>query len=78
MKRRIISAALVLALCLALLPTAAAAGAGPSNFKTVNTYSGNTFSDVPAQAWYAGNVRTAYELDLVKGVSGSRFNPAAI
>ena len=76
MKRRIISAALVLALCLALLPTAAAAGAGLSNFKTVNTYSGNTFSDVPAQAWYAGNVRTAYELDLVKGISDSRFNPS--
>jgi len=33
------------------------------------------FADVPDGAWYAENVRTAYELGLIKGISETEFNP---
>ena len=36
---------------------------------------GTAFSDVPADAWYAGAVGTAYESGLVSGIGGGRFDP---
>ena len=77
MVKKCISFLLVLTLLLTLLPAAAlAASAGLGNFKTVQTYSAGRFSDVPATAWYEENVKTAYELDLVKGVSDTAYNPS--
>lgn len=48
---------------------------GLNNFKRTNTYSAGQFKDVPSNAWYAENVKTAYELGLVKGVSATSFSP---
>ncbi len=49
---------------------------GLANFTKVNTYRSGKFTDVPAGDWYAESVKTAYELDLVKGESESKFSPA--
>lgn len=46
------------------------------NFKKVNNYPSGKFTDVATDAWYAQNVKEAYELDLVKGVSDASFNPS--
>lgn len=35
----------------------------------------STFNDVPAVAWFADYVETAYEMGLVNGIGESRFNP---
>ena len=43
-------------------------------FERVNTYKG-TFSDVADSAWYAENVKTAYELGFMNGKSDGRFDP---
>ncbi len=69
---------LILALLLSLsLSTAAlAADAGMSNFTRVNTYPDGKFADVRSSDWFAGSVKDAYELGLVKGESETAFSPA--
>ncbi len=65
-------------LCFALLcPALSAFAAGPSlaNFQKAQTYPAGKFTDVASTAWYAENVSTAYELNLVKGASEKSFNP---
>ncbi len=76
MKKRALCLLLVLALAAGLAPAALAAGAGLDNFVRVNTYTDGQFADVPGSAWYTGNVKTAYELNLVKGSSAVAFRPA--
>ena len=75
MKKRILSLVLTLGLVLTLCPAALAASAGLSNFKSVNTYGTGTFQDVPANTWYTENVKSAYELGLMKGTSSVAFSP---
>lgn len=48
---------------------------GNANFKKVNDYAAHPFSDVPSTAWFAENVKTAYELGLVNGNDGL-YNPS--
>ena len=43
-------------------------------FEKINTYSDN-FSDVKDTAWYADNVKIAYELGFMNGKSDSKFDP---
>ena len=43
-------------------------------FEKVNTYS-NNFTDVKDSAWYAENVKTAYELGFMNGKSDGIFDP---
>ncbi len=43
-------------------------------FEKVNTYD-NNFSDVKDSAWYAENVKTAYELGFMNGKSEGKFDP---
>ena len=45
-----------------------------SNFRTVNTYSGQ-FADVQPTDWFAPFVRQAYEFGLMRGVSDTQFAP---
>lgn len=75
MKKRILSLALTLGLVMTLCPTALAAGKGLSNFQKSAAYTTGTFTDVPADTWYAENVKTAYEMDLMKGTSSAAFSP---
>lgn len=49
--------------------------AGLDNFTQANTYEAGQFTDVAADAWYAANVQSAYEFGLMKGNSGTTFNP---
>jgi hypothetical protein len=44
-------------------------------FEKVNTYN-NNFSDVADTAWYAQNVKTAYELGFMNGKSEGKFDPS--
>lgn len=48
---------------------------GLDNFKTVNRYQVGQFTDVKASDWFADNVKSAYELGLMKGNSPSAFAP---
>ncbi len=76
-KRTIRLAALALALLmvLSLAPAAQAASAawGMGNFKKVRDYPG--FSDVANDKWYSKDVKQAYELGLMDGKSGAKFDP---
>ena len=48
---------------------------GLDNFKAVNRYREGQFTDVKATDWFADNVKSAYELGLMKGNSSSTFAP---
>lgn len=69
---RLTSLVLTLLLALSLAPTALAA-ATMGNFKKVREYPG--FSDVAADAWYANDVRQAYELGIINGKGNGKFDP---
>lgn len=56
-----------------ILISGAIAAEGLSNFVKSNTYQENTFVDVKPSDWYAENVKTAFELGLMNGKSGSNF-----
>ncbi len=75
--KKILSTALALVLMLSMLPAAGAAQTGLSNFKNVNTYTNQTFRDVAAGSWYSENVKSAYEMDLMKDTSAKAFSPNA-
>lgn len=75
MKKTVITLVLVIILVFCLSAVALAAEEGLSNFTKVNTYPDGKFTDVPAAEWYAGSVKNAFEFDLVKGESDSRFAP---
>ena len=75
MGKKILSAVLAGVLSLSLLPGAALAAESLDNFQRVNAYAAGTFTDVAADSWYAGSVKDAYELDLVKGSSATTFSP---
>ncbi len=45
------------------------------NFKKINNYSENKFKDVSTSAWYAENVKTAYEFGLITGSGKTTFEP---
>ena len=73
--KRLSHLALTFVLAISLLAPAALAAESLDNFKKVNTYDTGTFTDVAADSWYAGSVKEAYELDLVKGSSATTFSP---
>lgn len=75
MKKTVIIFALAIILVCSFSAAALAADEGLSNFTKVNTYPEGKFTDVPAGEWYAASVQNAFELDLVKGESDSRFAP---
>ena len=76
MRKRFLPILLALCMLFTLFPAAVfAAENDMANFKKVNTYKSGTFQDVSASAWYAGNVQTAYELDLMQGASANSFEP---
>ena len=72
MKRKLLSLLLSVLLVLGCVP---AAFAGYENFSGQAVYSGQ-FADVPPDAWYAPNVRAAYEYGLISGTSPTSFAPA--
>ena len=61
----------VLLVAAVMLATGASAA-----FEKVNKYE-NNFSDVADTAWYAENVKTAYELGFMNGKSEGKFDPNA-
>lgn len=71
-KKRLCSLLLTVALLLGLLPSAFA---GYENFTAQTTYTPGQFTDVADSAWYADNVRVAYEYGLINGQSATRFAP---
>lgn len=63
--KRMLSLVLVLALLFALEIPVFAGDAGLQNFSPATAYV--PFSDVPADAWYAENVKTVCEYGLMQG-----------
>lgn len=74
MYRKLLSLLLALCAALTLLPAPVLAE-GASGFEQVNTYADGQFTDVSPDAWYAAGVKSAYELGLMNGVGGGRFDP---
>ena len=72
MKKRIYSLLLAVTLLLGMLPSAFAAY---ENFSAETTYTPGQFTDVSEDAWFADNVRAAYEYGLINGQSATRFAP---
>lgn len=77
MKKRITSVLLVFILLICVLPGAAFASGGLTNFVRVNTYQSGLFSDVASSDWFAPDVQASYELGLVNGTTASTFEPNA-
>lgn len=71
-KKKLLTLALSALLALQALP--AAAFAGYENF-TLSAGRTAAFADVPADAWYAGSVQTAYGCGLIDGKSDRVFDP---
>lgn len=72
--RSLLSLVLAILLTMAMvLPAGASAAVGMGNFVKTREYSG--FSDVPAGQWYSNDVKQAYELGLMDGKDGGRFDP---
>ncbi len=72
MKKRLCSLLLAAVLLLGLVPSAFA---GFENFAAQAVYTPGQFTDVAEDAWYADNVRAAYEYGLINGQSATRFAP---
>lgn len=47
----------------------------PASFHKTRDYVSGQFTDVAADAWYTENVRSAYELGLINGISDTNFGP---
>ena len=45
-------------------------------FEKTNTYTDDTFNDVPQNAWYASEVKSSYELGLFGGKGDGIFDPS--
>ena len=64
----------IIGLILCIMPLAALAdGDYIKNFKNINTYSAEQFTDIGTD-WYADAVKAVYELNVMKG-TGDLFNP---
>jgi len=72
---RMLSLVLCLALCAALFAVSGHAAGGLTNFTARKTYSADLFTDVKPADWFAANVETVYELGLMNGKGGSKFDP---
>lgn len=46
-----------------------------TNFTTKNRYSSGLFADVNSNHWFSENVKTTYELGLMKGTGSGTFSP---
>lgn len=71
-KKRLLSLLTAAALLIGTLPFAFA---GYENFSAGAAYTEGQFTDVSSTAWYAQNVKTAYEYGLINGVSATKFEP---
>lgn len=70
-----ISKILTFSLAGAMLATSALAG-DLGHFKPALTYQEGQFVDVQSGDWFSENVRSAYELRLMKGTEAERFQPS--
>lgn len=68
--------AAVLAGLLSVPAYATPSAGGLSAFADTAEYAPDTFTDVPADSWYAGGVRTVYQKGIMDGVGGGRFAPS--
>lgn len=75
MKKRGILSAVIVALLVFQTMIAYADAGGLGNFRRELKYSEDQFTDVSGDAWYRENVKTVYELGLMKGNSNTSFNP---
>ena len=72
--KRLLAAGLAVAM-LGSVPAFAAGTDGLEHFQPVAAYSDGLFTDLDAGGWYMENVKTAYELGLMKGIGSGSFSP---
>ena len=74
--KRTLSILLCIILLLGMLPAGAMAVESPGfdGFAARNTYEEGRFSDVSPDKWFYENVVSAYQLGLMIGRSGTRFD----
>ncbi|MDR1589496.1 MAG: trypsin-like peptidase domain-containing protein [Oscillospiraceae bacterium] len=75
MRKTAIILALVILASAAIAPLSSALG-GMTRFYPVRSSDGGVFEDVDSGAWYAASVKSAYELGLIDGRGGGKFDPA--
>lgn len=54
---------------------ASVSAAGLGGFEKTHEYTEGRFTDVPADSWYAANVRIAYEYGIMNGTTATLFSP---
>lgn len=77
MKKRIVSAFVILVLLLTVLPMTVFASGGLDNFVRVHTYKTGQFTDISSSKWYTSYVQASYEYGLVNGRTAGTFAPDA-
>jgi S1-C subfamily serine protease len=77
MKKRIISAFLILIILIGVLPLSGRAAGGLSNFVKVAAYTSGRFPDVLSSEWYAPYVQAAYEYGMIGGKPSGLFDADA-
>ena len=76
MKKRIIAMIISIVMVIGMLPVSvfAAEADNLQNFTKRNTYTNETFDDVQRNDWFYENVKSVYELGLMQGKGGKRFD----
>lgn len=76
--RRLLSALLVVTMCVSMVPMASSATSdGLDNFTKRNSFKSDLFTDVSKSNWFYDNVKVAYELGLMVGKGKKAFDPAS-
>ena len=65
----------IIVLCLSLMLSGVMCFNANADFSRTRSYTPGQFTDVPADAWYAGTVKDCYELGLINGSSDTTYNP---
>ena len=69
--------AVIFLMCIMHLSVSANTFVGLENFEKTKTYTNEVFEDVSDTDWFAGNVTSAYEYEMMNGKGNARFDPSA-
>jgi hypothetical protein len=73
--KRPVKSAILLALILMLFPCSAYAAEGLDSFVDSRSMDGTTFADVKTSSWFYNGVKSAYDMAIMEGMGGGRFEP---
>lgn len=64
-------------MCVMHLSVSAQSFVGLENFEKTKSYTNDVFEDVSDTDWFAGNVSSAYEYEMMNGKGNAKFDPYA-